>query len=412
MSWPRRIQTPYIITTGDGQRYTPKWMNAALVQEYNVSKFEFPNIPGTLVRKNEPKGRVFSLELMFDGDNHLDVAERFRISANDKRPWTITHPFYDNIVGHPTKLQFDNTDYNVSRITGPFIETIGNVFPTGSATAEDQALADKEALNELTITAYSGNVNVLPVSEIGPISDSIDILDVTTEAIIETDEEAFNFRNTVVDAKAALDTAIGQPLALLREVQEVIDFPFRLANSVRQRVTTLIDQFNRVLESLGNLTDFSRERKSYYEAFGTTLVSAIAASAVTPQDGDYQSDEDVNLVINDVLNTYNSFIENLDTIQTPTATQEDAYTPNADAMFALEKLINLTVGTLFQIAFEQRSEFVIFLESETNIIELTSRLYGIDADDERITELLSQNNMGLTEYLTIPKGRRIVYYVA
>ena len=124
MSWLEKVETEMIITTGDGQPYAPDYMNAVKSVEYNVAEFNFPGIAGTFVDRRLPKGRKFNLELYFQGDDHLDVAEAFEASANDSRAWEIEHPFYGLVIVQPTSLQFDNSKQNLSKITGTVIETI------------------------------------------------------------------------------------------------------------------------------------------------------------------------------------------------------------------------------------------------------------------------------------------------
>ena len=51
------------------------------------------------------------------------------------------------------------------------------------------------------------------------------------------------------------------------------------------------------------------------------------------------------------------------------------------------------------------------LEEDSNAILLTYRFYGEDNEDIFLNEFVNANNLGLTEYLIIPKGRLITYYV-
>src|SRR5688500_16182415 len=113
MSWVEKIQRELIITTGDGKEYKPNWLNASKDVEYNVAQFNFPKIPGTLVAGGEPKGAQYSVEFYFQGEDHLDKFTAFEQSAKDKRPWTISHPFYGRLVVKPLALKFDHSKYNV-----------------------------------------------------------------------------------------------------------------------------------------------------------------------------------------------------------------------------------------------------------------------------------------------------------
>ena len=89
MSWIEKINSGIVITCGDGKRYEPHYILAEKSVEYNVAEFDFVNIEGTLVKRSKPRGRRFPIELLFQGDNHLDVADAFEMSAKDDRPWNI-----------------------------------------------------------------------------------------------------------------------------------------------------------------------------------------------------------------------------------------------------------------------------------------------------------------------------------
>ena len=109
MSWVEKIQTDMTIITGDRREFVPQWMNAIKDVGFNTTQFEFPNIRGTLVRRTQPKGNRYDLTIHFLGDDHLDIAGTFEESSKDSRPWTIRHPFYNDIFVQPLGLRFDNT---------------------------------------------------------------------------------------------------------------------------------------------------------------------------------------------------------------------------------------------------------------------------------------------------------------
>ncbi len=408
MTWKDRIDNPYVIVTGEGTRFTLKWMNAALQQDFNLSTFEFPNVPGTLVKRRQPKGRAFSLDLRFDGENHLTQSENFRVAASDPRPWTIIHPYYDQLIVQPVRLRFDNSNHNVTHITGTVLETIESVFPRAELSITDDANQQKITSNEAAVTAFESASGSIPVAEVPAISQNVDILEATGNDFITDAEQGFNFRNTVLQAKASFDEVSGKPLQVLRNIQEVIDFPFRVTASVQARVNLISNQFNRVTTSLGTLLGFNRERKAYYETIGTTSVSALALAAVT--DPDYTNRAQVQNTITSILDQYNQFVEDLDTLQSENPVDPDSFVPNADNFRLLESLVNLAVNNLFILAFDARQENTLVLDADTTVIELTHRFYG-SATDENIDLFIETNQIGLSEIFIVPKGREVVYLV-
>lgn len=130
MSWLDRIQNNFTITTGDGKVYTPNWISATKDLEWNVSEFDFPSIDGTLVSKKKKRGNRYNTELYFQGETHLDTATAFEQSATiSNKSWTISHPLYGQISIQMPSIRMDNTQMNVTKISGVMIETILEDFP-------------------------------------------------------------------------------------------------------------------------------------------------------------------------------------------------------------------------------------------------------------------------------------------
>ena len=44
-------------------------------KDYNVAEFEFPEVSGTLVSRKKPKGSRYDLEIIFQGENNLDLSQ-------------------------------------------------------------------------------------------------------------------------------------------------------------------------------------------------------------------------------------------------------------------------------------------------------------------------------------------------
>ena len=81
MSWLEKVNTQLKIKCGDGKEYTPNYLDAKKGKEYNIAKFNFPNVKGTLVKRKAPMGLSFPLDIYFQGENHLQVAADFEASA-------------------------------------------------------------------------------------------------------------------------------------------------------------------------------------------------------------------------------------------------------------------------------------------------------------------------------------------
>jgi hypothetical protein len=206
-------------------------------------------------------------------------------------------------------------------------------------------------------------------------------------------------------------------------------------DGVKNRINTLVNQFNLVRESIGTLT--RKADKKVYENNGGMIVSAIVLAAVTSYDDtvaqgfsdaadlqiddteledetprvDYANRNDVISTIETILEVYDSYLTDLDTLQTDNGGELESFIPNADCIIALNDLVNYAVSKLYDVALNARQERSIILEEDSNVILLAHRFYGLTPDDSTIDEIIRTNNIGLNELLHLRKGRKIVYYV-
>lgn len=420
MSWLDRVENDIQITTGEGSVFIPNWVNTSFIQEYNISTFEFPNIAGTLVRKKQPKGRKFQMEIYFQGENHLEDSEKFRIAAADQRAWRVTHPLYDEIIAHPRRLLFDNKKYNLTKITGTLLETITGVFPDTETNAIEEIEERKEAIDEQIAINYETEVPTIDGSDANLINVNLNDILADTEKITFGDQVA-NLRNAVVSAQSAVISGIGTAEGYIRKAQSAINFPFQVINSVKARLNTFKSSLDRLRESISTI--LGKNGKQYYEANSSSAISASCLATVTPidisdvQDFDTdtpdelsyttrsQVDESVELVIQ----MFNDYVEKIDEVQAETSTQQNAYLPDPITLMQLQEIVNLTVSSLFEVALGSRQEHVLILEEDSDPINVAHRLFGLD--DEKLETLIDINEIGLDELYLLRKGREIIYYV-
>ena len=99
MTWLNRLNNIELeVITGDGKIYNPLWQQAQKNIKFNTEGFDFVDVPGTYVSREQASGEQFPILFMFQGEDCIDVQEAFLESAKDKRAWKIKHPFYDDIL--------------------------------------------------------------------------------------------------------------------------------------------------------------------------------------------------------------------------------------------------------------------------------------------------------------------------
>ena len=410
MSWVERIKSGIQITTGDGKVYTPLYMITSRTVNYNVAEFEFPNIEGTLVKRSEPKGRRFNFELIFQGDDHLDVADQFETSAKDKRPWKVFHPIHGNLILQQTSLEFDATGLNHTMVKGSFIETITDDAPKVTIDPKDKSTTDAAIVAQKTVAAFADRVDPTPqdVTKMG--NDISDMYNTAVDAIKSQVEnnEYFNFFNR---ASGAILNAASDAEFAATAINDFIVYPFLFSSSVRNRLKTLGDQYKKLGESIVEL--LTPNQKAIYQLNAGSIFSSMVQTAINPADGDYQNITEVLDTVELITSTYDDFLTNLDILQTDTSGEPDSFIPEFDSISSLTDLVNFAVSQLFVIATEAQVERVVILEKDSNPIELAHRFYGLQKNDgdANLDRFILENEIGLNEHLQIKKGRRLVYYI-
>ena len=406
MSWEDQIKQNFIITCGDGQRFQPLWDDKAVIKdvEYNLSEFNFPGVEGTFVDRRLRKGTRYAMNIIFQGAEHLSEAQRFEESAKDRRPWVIDHPKYGRFTAQPASLNFDDSSLNYTKITGTLLETILRGLPSTMIDPVDQ-------IEELKLISFNSGA-VLFASE-PPIPQNMAVANASFYSAginsgapqIQT-EAYFNLFN---DANSAILNATAQPLTAIRSLQAVIGAPAQFTIAVRQRLQILANQFAGLINTLGNIS--SQAGKLQFETTTGTVLSSMCSAASTPLPNDYVNMVDVLDVVQIILNTQAAFIQSLDTLQTDNGGNTDSYVPGFEFVTDVTDLVNFTVSELFEIAIGAQQERSIFCDSDTNVILLAHRFYGLDQQDANVQRIMNNNLIGLSEILDIKKGRKILYYV-
>lgn len=438
MSWQTTIQNKFIITTGDGKQYFPLWRNTAIKEiEYNIAQFEFPNIAGSLIKRAMPKGREFSLDICFQGENNITDAENFEKSANDSRAWNISHPIYGAILCQPVKLKFDYSGYNVASITGSVIETLGSagiqfvVVPMDKINHDKETCDDDQAsvfnielsqrlaqeLNGDDISAANQIIGTRTITQLKGIN--LALYDIAVKQVKLT-EDAGNFLNLFNNANSAINNLLTAPEEAMRALQAVINYPALFVTSITSRLSVMQSQFDYLTLQL--TTTSNRTEKVIHEVVSGAIITSVAKGSITSYDKnnevvtggqlpDYNTRADVLTVIGRIQSITTAYLANLDSLQTDNGGGEDSYIPDSQSLSDILDLTNFTIENLYTIALSAKQERSIMLTEDSNLIILAHRFYGLAVDDSTIDTLIKNNNICLDEILQIKKNRSLVYYV-
>jgi len=409
MSWPEQLEATFKITTGDGSEYDVLYVVGSNQYsfEFNISEFEFPEISGTKVDRRLPKGRRFPLEFYFQGPDHIETAEQFRISSHDLNPWTLLHPVYGQIEGHPISIEVDNSGINTSKITVLVVESINEDLPRVRNESRGTALA---AVSTGNTSAAEFLENLDPaVTDVAFMQQTVDELYTDAVDSISDDAIAAEYFNLFTRATNGINNLLNDVTTAISTANAFIIYPAQFLIDVKTRLTILKNQAEAMSERLEDIG--TPNEKQLFESQKGLIVSASIESTLNPITDDYKSAVDVLYVAGELTTLYNDFIDELGTLQTDDGTQPDSYLPNPDFLFNLNFAMNYAVANLLQIALSAEQERIIYLEAPSNLIIQAHRFYGLDDQDETIKRFIDTNDIQMGELLQIPKGRKLVYYI-
>ncbi len=398
MSWIDNLGVNINIRTGDGSEFSPKWLPGEKEVEYNISKFEFIDVSGTLIKRSQPKGYVYNLILIFQGEDHLDQSRAFELAATNKNPWTIIHPYYREILVQPMGMRIDNTGYNVSRITVKLQETIKDEFPKSDIAVVDEIAIQKVDVDENLVASTPAS----SPAQIQTQLEQVDLMESTYADLATTEEDAVRLRGLITEAQSKVVGALDAPQSAMNAVIGLINYPAILQLPLKARLSALRESFDTIISVVDNIV---------VEKNGSALASAMFQAASNPIDGDYGTVADVNDVVSELIAVNNIFLDELDSRQSERADVVGSYVPDFGSMNALDLIVSTSLSNVFSIAFEAKQERIFVLDSDSNPIVLCHRFYGMDSEDNNLDRFLSENNLGPEELFQITKGREVVYYV-
>lgn len=416
MSWITTLNTLMVIRTGDGKEYTPRWFRTQYAVEYNQTLFEFINRTGTLVRRQQPKGPVYDLEIVFDGEFCLDTAEDFKTSANNSGGWTLTHPMYGALFVYPVSLRFDTTVLNVVKITGQLIESNERTVTGTEVSLPDVLQSYVELTDKRLVDTYAEQVPNMQVSDLQRLQQHID--DTYAEVSIRINDVQANvdeYRDRYNAANAVLNTAlfntgqiIGQALTLIRTPAT-----FQALLQIRLEMLQLQMSIYRndiaAINSLYNTPTSALKR--LFENNAAQVITAMCTATITNITTEYLFRPNILTVIAQVLRTYNTYIDDLCDLQTENNGEPDSYVPDPDSIRGVYDSVMTAVRILYSLAEDAQQQRVYTVPYDTTLINLADLLYGNTADDAAIQKILDTNPLSYSELLIIPKGKEILYYI-
>lgn len=407
MSWRDRLENiEFTIITGDGKVFKPLWRAGEKIKRYNISNYNFISVKGSFSDRKQAQSGRYPLVFWFQGDDNIEQANRFELSADDPRPWTVKHPFYGNITGQPISIRRNDTSYNTTEVTVSFWESISKDYPNAKVAIEDSIISKVNIIAGETASAYAAKVNPKAIDQQIILNDITQVSSAFNDLL---DNENFaEYQNVIAQANSATSALIGAPESAMSSVQEITLTPSLFSKPVRDRINAFKNAFSKSKETLQEFNDVNT--KLYFESSAATCISGMCQASATPIDGDYVTREDIEKINSDIVSTYEEYLQILNDSQVEITNVSNTYFPAAVPQRQLHELIVETNGNLFIAAFQAKQQRIVETKRDSNLFLLAHRYVGLDANDVNLEEFRQLNNIKSAELFNVKKGREIKYF--
>ena len=408
MSWLENLDLTMTIVTGDGKQWQPLYFKPKRERAFNVAEFEYINISGTHAPRRKPKGNRYTLEFAFTGPDCIATALDFDKSASNSNAWTVAHPIYGKLIVTPLDIAIDNSSWNVSRITCSTIETIFAKEQPVVVDAPSLVLSGVFLVTAQYADLYSINVPVPPTSALQAMTAQVNALYNSISSRITLGSDYTAFLNAYNDANTLINNATFDTAALIGQIQQLSLLPYNFIASSSARVGLIALQFADLFTTV--LLTAIAPAKAVYEFNAGTSIASMCAASITNYS--YNTRSEVVSTIDLIIDSYNTYLFNLDQIQSINGSRPGAYIADPRPLQGLTDIVSYTIATLYGIAEQAKQVRTILLPEDTTVTDATFKYFGgLDASDANLTSFIDINQIGLNEMFILKKGRKITYFV-
>lgn len=409
MSWRDNVESIiFTIRTGDGQLYTPDLpINYETSKEFETATFKFINLPGGLIARKQPGPRKFPLVFFFQGEDNIDQANAFDISANDPRAWTVRHPQYGDITGQPISIARDDTKLNATQITVDFWESITTSQPVAIIAPAAAITITVGILNTVSPVDYSAVVN-LSAADQSIITDNVNSIN----ALINKNLPAANYTDYQQLAGTMLmsvDNVLQDSEDAIASINNSIIETASFDASISARITLLSAIYEAISSTL-NIND-TANTKSFFEAVAGITIAALSNAILLPGIGNYVTRLQVNTAGAALAAMYANYLSVINAAYIQIGNPGNSYSAAFNTQNTLQNVVLQALGSLMTLAFNAKIERTIITDKPEQLIVLVHKYMSLDPDDANIETFRTINDLKNNYLFLIPAGTLIKYYV-
>jgi hypothetical protein len=445
MSWADRLQ-PAAITTPDSVRYEFFYDDVATLRNNKTSQYQFSDEQGALIQ-NFGLGIVnLPLIMYFIGEDYdltaLDFDESSALPGNS----VLEHPIYgikDIVIETVARTDSLKTAGNQAIYTLTITETIAEERVTSVeeiSTDVNASIDDLAILNGdiMSIADYDLSNPLDYTSALSRLTNTMNQYRSKFEGVLaKADQARSRFESAITAVTQTLDQLILAPKDLFSAISQIAKIPGNAIANLKLKIegyAALIQLFVGSSKAISGTSQDSKNQRIEAQAQVNALFGGLASSylfaAENSAAGESQSVID-NAVI-EIAQSGIGFVTRSESIQAAIQiidalqsaqefldneqqTSEDSplasrFSVSPDTTQVLTEIVKKTAGNLINLSFRLKQERIIELQNATTFINICFDFYG-STKLNVIDFFLSTNDLVEDEFLLIPRGKQIRYYV-
>ncbi len=411
MAWQDRIQQAAYTPPG-GARLLFQFEDVAREVELRGTAYDFVDTQGSYVQGTGASGRTFPLRIYLSGPDYDQAAETFFEALRGQGTGVLEHPAYGtvNVVPMGRIRQRDDLKSAAGQAVFEvvFWETLADLYPAGAADAGAAVLSAVEQFNTIAAQDFADAIDTDSQIEVVTLQGRVETVVAQIRAVTEpvaaaTSEVAEQALDTFDSINRSLGLLASDPATIAAQIIAVTQIPARAAGQFSAKLSAYRSIADGLFGVTRTASNDSREANAFRSddlAASSALTGAILGAVGT----EFRTQPDAIdaalavLTLSDDLNAWRE--------QNFTAL---GLTDTGASYQQWQEAAALTAGFLIDISFSLAQERTIVLDRPRTFLDLCGQLYG--NVDESLDFFINSNNLSGDEYIELPIGRELVYYV-
>ncbi len=445
MPWFDRLQ-PASITTPDGVVYEFFFENVATTRPNKTSRYTFSDVAGGLVQ-NFGLGIVgLPLVMFFIGEDYDLIALDFDESSGLPGNSVLNHPIYgirNVVIESVTRSDGLKSDGNQAIYTLTITETIAEESITSVEEVSsdvETSIEDLAGLNGevISIADYDMSSPTSFTSALSRMQNTMSQYRSKFDSVLaKSDQLKARFESAVTAVTQTLDSLILAPKDLFSAISQIAKIPSNAFTSLKLKVegyVALLELFVGDAQVIAGTDQDSKNQRIEAQAQVNALFGGLASSYLFAAENSAagESGSVVDNAVIDIATTGVGYVTRSEAIQSAVQiidalqsaqefldneqqTSEDSplasrFSVSPDTTQLLTEIVKKTAGNLINLSFRLKQERVIELQNDTTFINLCFEFYG-STKLNVIDFFLATNDLVEDDFLLVPRGKEIRYYV-